>query len=126
MKKSEVFNIILDKVSDVCEVDGDAIIHCEKIQPVVDARILVVHYLRKLGFSNDDVALCVLRRLKDDNNYFPPTAVIRLKAKGVSKMHYAFAARWASSKMFQHQTIICCKFFNDFENELTKNLQGTK
>lgn len=125
MKKSEVFDIILDKVSDICEVNSDAIINCDKLQSVVDARILVVHYLRKLGFSNDDVALCVLRKLKGDNHYFPPTDIIRSKAKGVSKMFYAFPIRWETSKMFQHCTIQCCKFFNPFAEELTENKKGT-
>lgn len=125
MKKSEVFDIILDKVSEVCEVDENAIIHCEKLQPVVDARILVVHYLRKLGFTNDDVALCVLRKLEGDNKYLPPIEIIRKKAKGVSKMFYAFHARWDGSRMFQHYTIQCCKFFKPFSEELTRNLSET-
>lgn len=125
MKKSEVFDIIIDKVSDICEVDCNSIINCDKIQSVVDARILVVHYLRKLGFTNDDVALCVLRKLNGDNNYLPSTDIIRKKAKGVAKMFYAFPARWDGSKMFQHYTIMCCKFFNDFSKELTRNLTET-
>ncbi len=61
MKKSEIFNILLDKVAEICEVKRDSIINGIKLQAVVDARMLLVQYLRRIGLSSDDIALVVMK-----------------------------------------------------------------
>lgn len=62
MKKSEVFDEMLEKVCEVCEVTAEHILNDSRIPAVVDARILLVQYLERAGLSNDDVALIVLKK----------------------------------------------------------------
>ena len=44
MKKSELFDRIIDKVCEVCEVRRSTMMSQSKIQAIVDARILGVQY----------------------------------------------------------------------------------
>lgn len=62
MKKSEIFNLILDITSDVCEVKRTSILCSDcRLQPVVDARCIALHFLHKVGLSDDDIAFLSLR-----------------------------------------------------------------
>lgn len=71
MKKSEIFDRLLDKVCEVCEVRLGNIINGSKLQAVVDARMLAVQYLRRIGLTNDDIALIVMRKAKGDMTWCP-------------------------------------------------------
>ena len=42
MKKSDIFNMVLDKVVEVCEVRKESILNRLKVNSVVDARILLI------------------------------------------------------------------------------------
>ena len=61
MKKSELFDRIIDKVCEVCEVRRATMMSQSKIQAIVDARILGVQYLRRAGMSFEEIALYVMR-----------------------------------------------------------------
>lgn len=56
MKKSELYNIILNEVCEVCEVRRTTVVSSSKMQAVVDARILAVQYLRRAGMSFEEIA----------------------------------------------------------------------
>ena len=81
MKKSEIFDILVNKVCDVCEVRIDTLIKGSKLQSVVDARVLSVQYLRRIGLTNDDIALIVMRKIKGDMTWCPPIQEVKAKAK---------------------------------------------
>lgn len=115
MKPSEIFNILADKVSEVCEVRKEEIINGSKVQSVVNARVLLVQYLRRVGLSNDDIARIVLTILnKDKDGYYPSDDDVKRKAKGVDKMFscysqhclesYAFCLMSKEIKEFCHET----------------------
>lgn len=80
MKKSEMYNLVVDKVCEICEVRRDTVINGRKMQAVVDARILIVQYLKRIGLSSDDIALMVLRELAGDPSLCPPLSELKKKA----------------------------------------------
>lgn len=100
MKKSEMFNQLIDKVCDVCEVRRDLVIDGRKMQAVVDARILAVQYLKRIGLSSDDIALIVLREIAKDPTLCPPMDELKRKAKGVDNMFNSYSARCLESYSF--------------------------
>ena len=100
MKKSEIFDILINKVCDVCEVRVDTLIHGSKLQSVVDARVLSVQYLRRIGLTNDDIALIVMRKIKGDMSWCPPIQEVKAKAKGVQRMFDSYSQRCLDSYAF--------------------------
>lgn len=100
MKKSEMFDIILDKVSEVCEVRKDLIVAGSKMRSVVDARMLAVQYLRRMGLTNDDIALIVLRLNAGDNLLFPSLPDLKKKAKTIDKLFNSYSSRCLESYAF--------------------------
>lgn len=100
MKKSEIFYTLLDKVSEVCEVRSEMILKGSRLQAVVDARILVVQYLRRIGLSSDDIALIVLRHNQGDDKFCPPIPELKKKAKSIDKMFNSYSARCLDSYAF--------------------------
>ena len=99
MKKSVVFDEMLAKVCEVCEVSAEHILNDSRIPAVVDARILLVQYLERAGLSNDDVALFVIKRCKGDD-YHPTLTEMRNKAKSVNKMFNSYSRRCLQSYVF--------------------------
>lgn len=97
MKKSEIFAILLDKVAEVCEVKPERIISGVKLQAVVDARVLVIQYLRRIGLSSDDIALVALK-----SQGIEPTDIkeIKRKAKNVDKLFNMYSSRCLQSYDF--------------------------
>lgn len=51
MKKSEVYSDVVDIVCDICEIRRSTLISGSRMQAVVDARILCVQYLRRVGMN---------------------------------------------------------------------------
>ena len=100
MKKSEIFDRIIAKVAEVCEVREEMIINDRKLQAVVDARILTVQYLRRIGLSSDDIALIVLRRRVGDPSACPPLEEIKRKAKAIDKIFNSYSMRCLESYAF--------------------------
>lgn len=100
MKKSEIFSIILSKVAEVCEVREDSIINGSKLQAVVDARVLTVQYLRRIGLSNDDIALIVFRMAAGDMELCPPMSELKKKARNVDRLFCAYSQRCLESYAF--------------------------
>lgn len=98
MKKSEIFEELLDKVAEVCEVKKESIINGAKLQAVVDARVLTVQYLRRIGLSYDDIAVIVIR--KNTGEEFPPLTDIKKKSKSVEKMFDSYSRRCLESYAF--------------------------
>lgn len=97
MKKSELFDAILAKVCEVCEVDPDAVISGNKAQYIVDARCLAVQYCRRAGLSNDEIALIILRKTMGTE---PDAAAIKKKAKAMDNLFKSYTERCLQSKVF--------------------------
>lgn len=102
MKPSEIFDTLVNRVCEEFEIRYESVLNDAKIQTVVEARILCVYFLRKIGFSNDDIALVVLRKQRGDMNYYPTMEEIKQKAKSVDKMWKAY---WD-----KHDNLTCWKF----------------
>lgn len=113
MKKSEMFDLLADKVSEVCQVRLDTIINGCKLQSVVDARMLLVQYARRAGLSNDDIALIVLRKIQGDDTYCPPLEVLKNKAKGIDRMFSQYSTRCMQSYMFGLMSIEIRNYFRE-------------
>lgn len=96
MKKSEMFDILLDKVCEVCEVSLHYVINDSKLQAIVEARTLAVHYLKEIGLTNDTIALIVLRKQANDNTLMPTLKQIKQKAKSIEKMDAGYYERKAA------------------------------
>lgn len=99
MKKSELFDAVLGKVCDVCEVEEDALLSGCKNQDIVDARMLLVQYLRKLGLSNDEIAKIYLLRSIGDND-IPTMTAIKSKSKGIDRLYNSYVERCRESMIF--------------------------
>lgn len=97
MKKSELFDGILAKVCEVCEVDANAVLKGSKAQYVVDARCLAIQYMRRAGLSNDEIALIVLRKNHETE---PDNNTVKKKAKAIDSLFKSYTERCLQSKVF--------------------------
>lgn len=113
MKKSEMFNTILNQVCELCEVDAQGVITGCKQQSYVDARMLCVQYLRRLGLTSDEIAIIVIRLLMGDMNYKPTNEEIRSKSRGVEKMFNSYSTRCLQSRAFVLMSTDLKKFCNE-------------
>ena len=104
MKKSDIFNMVLDKVVEVCEVRKESILNRLKVNSVVDARILLVYILRRLGLTNDDIALVILRTTL---GRVPDLEEIKIKAKNVNKLFMMYSDRYQSFAFRQMAKELC-------------------
>ncbi|MCQ2147321.1 MAG: hypothetical protein MJZ16_07380 [Bacteroidales bacterium] len=100
MKKSEMFSIVLGKVAEVCEVREESIINGSKMQAVVDARILAVQYLRRIGLTNDDIALIIYRISSGDMNACPTMSDLKKKARNIDRLFCSYSQRCLESYAF--------------------------
>lgn len=99
MRKTEMFEILLAKVCELCDVRSSDVLNYCKIQSVVDARLLLVQYLRRIGLSNDDIALIFIRAAKG-KDYYPGIDEWKRKAKGIDKMFNSYSSRCLQSYAF--------------------------
>lgn len=99
MKKSELFDAVLGKVCEVCEVKEETLLSGCKNQDIVDARMLLVQYLRKLGLSNDEIAKIYLRRSVGDVEA-PTMSAIKSKSKGIDRLYNSYVERCRESMIF--------------------------
>lgn len=113
MNKSEIFDAVVDKVCELCEVNKDDVMGGVKERDVVDARLLAVQYLRRIGFSNDEVALLALKRCTGDATLRTVDKAVKTKAKSVDKMFRAYSDRCLQSKMFCIISTELAKFLRD-------------
>lgn len=90
----------MDHVCQICEVRRELVVGDRKLQAVFDARLLAVQYLRRLGMSNDDIALLVLREQAGDPAYMPLITDIRKKARSVARMFNSYSERCLQSHVF--------------------------
>lgn len=100
MRRSEIYNELVDKVCEICEVRRALVIGERKLQAVVDARMLVVQYLRRIGLSNDDIALLMMREQAGDVKFFPPIDEVRKKARTVARIFNSYSERCMQSYAF--------------------------
>lgn len=113
-----MFHILVDKVCEICEVRKDKLIGGSRLQAVVDARILAVQYLRRIGLSSDEIALITLRANADDMEYYPPLHDIKKKAKAIDKMFGSYSSRCLQSYAFCLMSAEIKQFCRDRYQEL--------
>lgn len=113
MKKSEIFKIILEEVSEICEVRTETILGPSKYTSVVDSRILTVQYARRLGLTNEDIALYVLRMNAGDMKYNPTEKELRTKAKTVDNIFRSYSDRCLQSRAFVLMSCDMNKFIKE-------------
>lgn len=101
MRKSEIYDYVVNDVCEICEVSRDSLLSESRLQPLVDARILVVQYLRRLGFGFDEITLNIIRERVDTPDYKPPIIEIRKKSKNLRRQFCCYTLRCLDSKMFQ-------------------------
>lgn len=100
MKKIELFDTVLNRVCEVCMVRPQDVIEGRKFEAVVDARLLAVQYLRRIGLSNDDIALIILKKKHDDMGYYPSDSEWKSKSKAIAKMFNSYSERCMQSYSF--------------------------
>ena len=113
MRPSEIFNTLLDKVSEVCEIKRESILNGSRIQAVVDARVLLVQYLRRIGLNDDDIALQFMRAKAGDNKLCPPIDEVKKKAKSIAKTFSLYSERCLQSYAFCLESIEIKAFCRD-------------
>lgn len=101
MKKSEVYSDVVDIVCGICEIRRSTLISGSRMQAVVDARILCVQYLRRVGMNFEEIALYMMREHDNDSSECPPLSELRKKSKGLRKMFCNYSLRCLDSRMFQ-------------------------
>lgn len=112
MRKSDMFDAVLTKVCEVCEVLPEEVLNCCKRPNVVDARVLTVQYTKRLGLTSKEIAAIVLKKLNFDTNYHPPLEDIDRKARGVDKMFGSYTNRCFNSKAFRLMSMEIKEFVN--------------
>lgn len=115
MKKSELFDTLMNKVCEVCEVCSTDIIRGCRSQNVVDARMLLVQYLRKGGLSNDDIARIFIRKVTGDTA--PPMDVVKRKAKNIDRLYNEYMYRNNESHIFSLMSDDINSFCREFYNQ---------
>lgn len=95
-----MFDILVDKVCDICDVSVELVITGCKRHDVVEARVLAVQYLRRIGLSFDDISLIVLRKLNGGHDYQPTMKELKSKAKAVQKMFNLYSQYCIDSYSF--------------------------
>ena len=100
MKKSEIFDIVIAKVSEVCEVSADSIVNNSKTQSVVEARVLLVQYLRRIGLSNDNIAEILMRKRAGDPTLDISYDELKKKAKAIDCIFNSYSSRCLQSYSF--------------------------
>lgn len=111
MKKSELFDILMNKVCEVCEVRYLDIVQGRRMQSVVDARMLLVQYLRRGGLSNDDIALIFICKVAQD---CPSIDAVKRKAKNIDRLYLGYRMRIKESRIFALMSDELDKFCLDF------------
>ena len=81
MKKSEIYSEIIDKVCDICEVRRESMINGVRFESVVDARVLAIQAMRRVGLTNEDIALYFHREKQGDNLAVLSRTELKSKAK---------------------------------------------
>lgn len=112
-----MFDVLLAKVCEVCDVRSSDVMNYCKIQSVVDARMLLVQYLRRIGLSNEDIALVFIRSMKGQG-YYPDAEEWKRKSKGIDKMFNGYSARCLQSYAF----CILSKELKEFCHEKYKDM----
>lgn len=105
-----MFNALVDKVCEVCEIRKDLLINGSKLQSVVDGRILLVQYLRRIGLSSDDIALLTLREAAGDYELCPSIQDLKKKSRVISRIFNSYSERCLQSYSFSLMSVEISKF----------------
>ena len=117
MKKSEVFDAIQRKVVEICEIDFNEFTSGVKGHDVVDARIITVQYLWRVGFSNEGIALFVLTRNRGMTGLTTSSPEVKSKAKHINKLLNSYNQRCKDAFTFRRLSTQMSEFVAEFVRE---------
>lgn len=117
MKKSEIFDAIQRKVVEICEIDFDEFTGGVKGHDVVDARIICVQYLWRVGFSNEEIALFVLSRNRGITGLTTSSPEVKSKAKHINKLLNSYNQRCKDAFTFRKLATKMSQFVIEFMQE---------
>lgn len=117
MKKSEIFDAIQTKVVEICEIDFDEFTGGIKGHDVVDARILCVQYLWRVGLSNEEIALFVLTRNRGMAGLTTSSPEVKSKAKHINKLLNSYNQRCKDAFTFRRLSTRLSEFVAEFVRE---------
>lgn len=63
--KSQIFNTLLDIISQECEVIKEDILSQKKVEEIVDARTILVYFCKDYGLHNAEIAKFLNRKKTD-------------------------------------------------------------
>jgi chromosomal replication initiation ATPase DnaA len=63
--KTQIFNTLLETVSQVCEVSAEDILSIKKAEEVVDARTILVYFCKDYGLHTAEIAKFLNRKKQD-------------------------------------------------------------
>ena len=63
--KTQIFNTLLDIVSQECEVTKEDILSQKKVEEIVDARTILVYFCKDYGLHNAEIAKFLNRKKTD-------------------------------------------------------------
>lgn len=105
MKRSEIFIRFAEAVCLACEVHFPNLLNGNKFQPVVDARTILIHELKKFGFSNHDIAVVSLRithgNMHYDPHYIPDECQLKSKSKNIERQNRMYADQFDTNDLFR-------------------------
>ena len=93
MKKSEIYSEIIDKVCDICEVRRESMINGVRFESVVDARVLAIQAMRRVGLTNEHIALYFHREKQGANLAVLSRTELKSKARGIQKSYVSYTQR---------------------------------
>lgn len=96
MVKSDIFFQIAGKVSEICQVEVDSIMRDAREQNVVDARILIVQYAVRVGFSAAEIAEIVLDYTEKEYS----KEELNKKSRAVSNIYRSYMGRCQQNALF--------------------------
>lgn len=117
MKKSEIFDAIQVNVAKICEVDFDEFTSGVQSHDVVDARIICVQFLWRVGFSNEEIALFVLTHNRGMTGLTTSSPEVKSKAKHINKLLNSYNQRCKDAFTFRNQAGDTSKFLAEFMRE---------
>lgn len=117
MKKSEIFDAIQREVVEICEIDFDEFTSGVKGHDVVDARIICVQFLWRVGFSNEEIALFVLSRNRGMTGLTTSSPEVKSKAKHINKLLNSYNQRCKDAFTFRKLATKMNKFVIEFMRE---------
>ena len=105
MNKSEIYDTVVNEVCEVCQIRRESLISTLRMQDVVDARAMMVRFLRGAGMTFEAIALHIIREQEGDMDACPPKDDLKRKAKTYRKLYYGYSFRESRMMRILYNTV---------------------